>query len=369
VNGYVFHSVLGWEGAVNDELPEIADPPDFSHFWPSLLRAVGTEPRDLPSLQGASGLSHAFAAVGVDEKDGRLLVVSSEADAAGAAMAQADLQAAMRDLKVIVARPVVIDLASIGRTIEDDAGRPAITAGDLSRMQEAQETNDEELKTKLNEQMADWFSPLAQQIANAKAVGSINLTQGLGQLMEQVLKMNWQMPSDDPDSVVADFSKLLTGLRTHTDSQLGVCTIPVYDFNPDELEALHGGTDDDAIEAILRGHDIFQYFFPAPDQTALGLIDRGQHSLENIEEVARIAPDLGHPYGPSELVSAQDLPALIDELRSRDLVVEGEIGLELTPDGKAQRATVRFKPREGLISKIINRITVKINLKNLIKLG
>jgi hypothetical protein len=354
---------------MNDLVADAADP-DFSHFWPSLLRAVGTEPRDLPSLQGASGLSHAFAAVGIDEGNNRLVVVSSEADAAGAAMAQADLQAAMKDMRVIVARPVVIDLASIGKSIEKDAGRPAITAGDLTRIQEAQEANDDALKAQYSEQMADWFAPLAQQIATAKAVGSIDLTQGLGQLIEQVLKMNWQLPSDDPESVVADFSRLLTGMTAaHTDSQLGVCTIPVYDFNPNELEVLHGGTDSDAIESILRAHDIFQYFYPALDQTALGLIDRGQHSLQTIEEVAEIAPDLGHPYGISELVTAESLPALIDELQERKLVVEGEVGLELTADGKEQRATVRFKPREGLISKIINRITVKINLKNFIKLG
>lgn len=354
---------------VNSQLPDPANPPDFSHFWPSLLKAVGTEPRDLRSLQGASGISHEFAAVGADQAESRLVVVSGEADAAGAAMAQADLQAAMKDVRVIVARPVVIDLAAIGKSIGKEAGRTAITGGDLTRMQQAQETDDEQLKAQITEQVATWFEPLAQQIANARAVGSINFLQGFGQMMEQVLKMNWQLPSDDPETAIADFSKLLASTTAHTDGQLGVCAIPVFEFDPNELEVIHGGTDSDAIELILRDHDILQYFYPAPDQTALGLIDRGQHSLETIEEIAKVAPELGHPYGSSELVNAENLPALIDGLRERKLLVEGEIGLELTAEGEQQRATVRFKPREGLISKIINRITVKINLKNIIKIG
>jgi hypothetical protein len=50
-------------------------------------------------------------------------------------------------------------------------------------------------------------------------------------------------------------------------------------------------------------------------------------------------------------------------------LVEGEIGYELTAEGQQQRAIVRFKPREALISKIINRISVKINLKSIVKIG
>lgn len=354
---------------MNPEAPDLTNPPDFSHFWPSLLKAVGTEPRDLPSLRGASGINHEFAAVGADEAESRLVVISNEADAAGAAMAQADIQAAMKDVKVIVARPVVIDLASIGKSLEEGFGRAALTAGDLQLMQEAQETDNTELQAQINEQMGKWIEPLVQQIANARAVGSINLLQGLMQLMQQVSKMKWQLPSDDPEAVIADFSKLLASAPSHTDSELGVCGIPIFEFDPNELESIHSGSDSDAIEAILRDHDIFQYFYPAPDQTALGLIERGQHSLENIEQITRLAPEIGHPYGSSEIVDAEKLPALIDELQERKLLVEGEFGYELTAEGQEQRTIVRFKPREGLISKIINRITVKINLKNIIKLG
>jgi hypothetical protein len=287
-------------------MPNAADPPDFSHFWPSMLKAVGAEPRDVSGLQGASGINHEFAAVGVDEAASRLIVVSSEADAAGAAMAQADLQAAMKDMKVIAARPVVIDLASVGQSIADAAGRAAITSGDLQLMQEAQQSNDTELQAQVNEQIGKWLAPLAQQIANARSVGSINLLQGLGQLMEQVMKLKWQLPADDPDAVIADFSKLLIAAPPHTDSQLGVCAIPVFEFDPNELEVIHSGTDTDAIEAILRNRDILQYFYPAPDQTALGLIDRGQHSLDvrpsNVVQLGK--PSSGRPMTEGAVRSA-----------------------------------------------------------------
>jgi len=45
------------------------------------------------------------------------------------------------------------------------------------------------------------------------------------------------------------------------------------------------------------------------------------------------------------------------------------LGYELTAEGEQQRSIVRFKPREGLISKLINRVSVKVNLKNIIKIG
>jgi len=354
---------------VNIELPDPANPPDYSHFWPSLLRAVGTEPRDLPNLRGASGINHEFAAVGADDAERRLVVVSQEGSAAGAAMAQADLQAAMQDVKVIVARPVVIDLAAVGKSIAEQSGRPAFTSSDLMRIQQVEEAGSEELQATLNDQLTQMFGPLILQIVTARAVGSINLLQGLAQFMDQMSKMNWQLPSDDPDAVVADFSKLLTTPTLQSDSELGVCGIPLYEFDPDELEAIHSGTDRNQIEGILRRHDILQYFYPAPDQTVLGLVDRGQGSLGTMEEVARVAPEIGHPYGSSEIVSAEQLPALIDELRQRKLLVEGELGYELTESGKQQRAIVRFKPREGIISKVVNRISVKINLKSIIKIG
>jgi hypothetical protein len=43
-------------------------------------------------------------------------------------------------------------------------------------------------------------------------------------------------------------------------------------------------------------------------------------------------------------------------------VVEGEVVQELSPDGQTRRAVVRFSPREGTLSKILNRVTVTIEI-------
>jgi hypothetical protein len=53
---------------------------------------------------------------------------------------------------------------------------------------------------------------------------------------------------------------------------------------------------------------------------------------------------------------------VIDELKSRGYAVEGEIGYELGPNGLTRRANVKFKPSEGIISKVANRSSLNINL-------
>jgi len=57
-----------------------------------------------------------------------------------------------------------------------------------------------------------------------------------------------------------------------------------------------------------------------------------------------------------------DLQNFIEALQGRGLLVEGDIGLELTKDAKTFRAQVRFKPREGLISKLSRIFSLKADL-------
>jgi hypothetical protein len=57
---------------------------------------------------------------------------------------------------------------------------------------------------------------------------------------------------------------------------------------------------------------------------------------------------------------------MIDTLKD-SYVIEGERTLEVTEAGKSIRETLKFKPRESLISKIINQFSVKIDLKDLLK--
>jgi|SRR5665213_200553 len=76
-------------------------------------------------------------------------------------------------------------------------------------------------------------------------------------------------------------------------------------------------------------------------------------------------PQLGHPYGPTALVSENTkLTDMIDALGERGMIVEGELGLEVGPGGKQIRTSLKFKPQEGLLSKIINRFSLNLDLKD-----
>lgn len=84
------------------------------HFWRSFLIAVETEPREAHEIRGASGFVHPVLAIGVDEKRSRTVIVSGDFDARMASLAQADIQAADPSTRIVMARPVGINLQAIG---------------------------------------------------------------------------------------------------------------------------------------------------------------------------------------------------------------------------------------------------------------
>jgi hypothetical protein len=88
-----------------------------SNIWDSVARALETEPRDYKVLTGVSGLEHPVQMLGVDEKRNRVIAVSSEPNSRIAALMQVDVQAAMPGMRVLVARPIVVDLGVIVRTV------------------------------------------------------------------------------------------------------------------------------------------------------------------------------------------------------------------------------------------------------------
>jgi hypothetical protein len=151
-----------------------------------------------------------------------------------------------------------------------------------------------------------------------------------------------------------------------SDSQLGLCAIRIDEFNSTELDSLQKDDNLRAIRDILRNHHLLQYFFPAPDHLALGLIERLTFTAitQVVDQLVRV-PDLGHPFGPTELMPPQySFTEMIQELQKRKLVVAGEDGLKITEEGNLLRATVRDKPREGMVFKILNRLSAAINFKS-----
>jgi hypothetical protein len=152
----------------------------------------------------------------------------------------------------------------------------------------------------------------------------------------------------------------------YDDRKMGICPVPLYDFSEAEYDAIAGGQDPEGIQEILRRRDVMQYFYPPSDQLTLGLVDRGINDPNTIIDQLTGAPKLGHPLAQPEIISkVSSLSQVIDELKSRDLLVEGEMGWEVSEQGKAARVTVKFAPREGLISKLINRLSISLDLKDI----
>ncbi|HYO91720.1 MAG TPA: hypothetical protein VEQ40_08795 [Pyrinomonadaceae bacterium] len=150
------------------------------------------------------------------------------------------------------------------------------------------------------------------------------------------------------------------------DRQMGLCAVPFEDFAPDEFETINAGRDVEQIKAVLRGQNILQYFFPPPDQLALGLIERGQiNSIPQLIDLLVKTPDLGHPLASTEIMPPrQSFMEIIEELQARQLVSRGAGRFEITDEGRALRSRVRERPREGLISKILNRLSANLNFKS-----
>jgi hypothetical protein len=151
------------------------------------------------------------------------------------------------------------------------------------------------------------------------------------------------------------------------DRMHGVCPIPLYEFTEQDWEMLLSGARLDDLEERLKTLGIYQYFFPAPDQVALGLVDRDPTpaTIDTISAGIELTPSLGHPLGATELVRGPaGVRDVVEQLQDLGLLVEGEFGLEVTEAGTLARSTVRFRPREGVLSKLLQRLKVNVSISS-----
>lgn len=88
-----------------------------------------------------------------------------------------------------------------------------------------------------------------------------------------------------------------------------------------------------------------------------------------VEIVVLSLPETGGSIQPILVEETLDLLGYIKSLEDRSFLVERESGFEVSEDGKQQRATVKFQPREGLLSKLINRFNVSVGPKNFLYFG
>jgi hypothetical protein len=352
-----------------------------SFFWKNIIRAVEAEPRETTSVRGASGIQHPTIAAGVDEARRRLLIISGNLNAYSASLAQSDIQANIPSLQVIMARPIAVNVPGLANTVSGLLGRSSMKLDEL---------------TKYGPQLSEYLSALTKYLPNQKEeafklfrpimeiinsfeAAPLNVTSQILEIMQQLGKIRVETideisqasSTENPVStkkLVLHLERLMSTDPTEDDRQLGICAVPLYGFSPSEVEIIQRGADIEAIKDLLRRHNLLQYFFPAPDQLALGLVDRGATKIGHLLDHLTQAPSLGHPFGPSEITPpAIPVTKVIDALQERKLLVEGEIGLEITQEGHSIRTAVRFKPREGLLSKLINRFSFNIDLKDLFR--
>jgi hypothetical protein len=138
-------------------------------FWDGVIRAAGAEPREARLIRGISGLEHPVAGVGVDEDGRRLVVISTAPEARSAAMAQADIQATMQNVQVVVARPVVVDMAAFAKELGAALGRPEIGSEDFARIPT---TRDGLTPEEINQQMQERMRPYLENVSPSHPRGN-----------------------------------------------------------------------------------------------------------------------------------------------------------------------------------------------------
>jgi hypothetical protein len=134
-------------------------PADDKNFWRTFSRALGADSRDDLVLRGASGLDHSVQAVSVDDKNNRVILVSAEASPRAAALMQFDIQQTMPSTHVLVARPLVVDLGQIARTLFPTAEAAQL---DLSALQKQKGRKKKLANDRLAEQLNAIVEPVSK---------------------------------------------------------------------------------------------------------------------------------------------------------------------------------------------------------------
>ncbi|TAJ84624.1 hypothetical protein [Reyranella sp.] len=336
---------------------------DNRRLWATFSRAIGAELRDLETIKGATGLEHPALAIAVDDKNKRVIIFSAEQNARIAALMQGDVQATMPDVNVLICRPVTVDLGAIVRGFFPPSAEATVNISAL--MQRLTDFNqmDSESQTKALEIATQTHlrNPL-MALAHAPIPALVQLTD----VLQQARFLDWnRIITAFKDTVGTPVS--LEALRRfdtiEVDRQHGVCAVPLYEFEENDWELFFSGKRIDDAQRRLQELNIYQYFFPSPDQLALGLAEKGVNSPSQIVDIVRDAPAMGHPLGSTELVPATtQLPELLDQLGERGYVLDGEHGVEITEMGRTTRTLIRFRPREGLITKMLNRFNLNANI-------
>jgi hypothetical protein len=349
---------------------------DKRYFWKSFGKALGAEFREGESITGASGIAHPMQAICVDDKSKRLILFSNEPDPRVAALIQGDIQTTMPDVSVLVARPTVYDLAALIRTFFADATSAILSFEQVHAFTTEFNALPEEQRQAFisSGKLSDQFAMLGRMGTAIKHVPFPALTHA-GALLQQATLINWPQvletmkQSSDAKELVGSISlsRLYEFDSSAIDRAYGVCPVPLYQLEDKDWELFLEGRHIDEVQERLKSLNIFQYFFPPPDQLALAIAERGISKREEITDVVASAPSLGHPFGANELIPTRsDIKDIIEQLSEGSFVNEVDHTIKLTGEGTTSRLKIRATPRESAVSKLVNRFkfTVRLSTKD-----
>ncbi|RUM00655.1 hypothetical protein [Rhizobium chutanense] len=342
-------------------------------IWKSFCTALGAEYREHKEIQGSSGLIHPVQAIAVDEVKKRLIVVSAEYNPRIAALMRVDIQATLPDTKVLVARPIAVDLAHTARMLFSDGGGGI----DYTKVIKIAQTlgkgkgNGKGDKDLLEKQFGPQLTPIFDGIKRS----GLPIRSHILHTLEQASSIDWSQlkfsQHTEALGLMLQGIQLVQGLdNLAEDRQQGICPIPTYEFSDHDWEVFLRGKEIDEIQERLKALNIFQYFFPPKDSFALAMVDNGKGNLPDIAAAAQLAEAGGHELSKNEIVpDVSKLPDILEALKDLGYIAEGEMSWEMTESGENARRSVRFRPRESLMAKLIGQFSAKLNmdLKDLFK--
>lgn len=330
-------------------------------IWDSFGKALGADPRELCVIQGVSGIEHSVQAIHVDDATKRVIIISAEPNPRIAAMMRIDIQATMPDVSVIIARPITFDIGAIARNFLSGIEIDDIDVSDINVIFSNfnKQTDEQKLSTIK-------FVGGSYLESTIKTFNSLNIP-----TLDHVFSIVQQGAFIDWNNIIKAFGagsdgkisiSYIKNIDTMAmDRKYGICPIPLYELKEDDWNLLQKGNDIIEVQSLLKRLNIYQYFFPSPDQTALAIIDNGvKNSSQIIQHIERL-PELGHPLDANELINPSSISALLDELKNAGYIAEGELGCEISESGTTARSIVRYRPRESLFSKLFNAVKFNIN--------
>ncbi len=328
-------------------------------IWGSFCQAVGAELREKTTIAGATGLEHRVQGIGVDEAGKRLVVISAEANARVAALMQVDVQATNPDFKVVVARPVIFDIGVLARRLFTNTPPKVPIAQVVEWSNRAKTMSQEERIGFYGKYFSEVIDPVVRGYKNAKLP---TITQVLD-LVSQGSQLDWAAirARINSDGEYVDFSSIYNIDNTIIDRQHGVCAVPLFEFSESDWELFQAGSDIDEIRGRLKQLDVYQYFYPSPDQVALAVAEQGGRNEAAVIEAIAMSPGLGHPLGSSELVTLKDFRDSVAALKDCGHLVDGEYGVEVTPQGASVRASSKVRPKEGFMTKLLSRLNINLS--------